>query len=86
MRAIAPEADLVDERGARAPVWTARGAYPLDLPGAACSGGAPCFIGGPPRLLVEAGGARRTIGRWVRLPNQLRPQTLRQPCCQRVQP
>jgi hypothetical protein len=46
---------LVDERGQARPVSASRGVYTIDLPAAACTNGAPCIIGGAPRLLVEAG-------------------------------
>ena len=45
-----------------------RGVYTIDLPGAACTNGAPCMIGGAPRLLVEAGASagRRALAAPVR--------------------
>jgi len=56
VRAIAREANLVDEQGHTRAMKAANGAYLIDLPGAACSN-QPCSIGGAPRLLVEAGRA-----------------------------
>jgi hypothetical protein len=57
VRAIAPQALLVDERGQTQTVVARNGVYALTLPGATCSGGMPCRIGGAPRLLVEDGAA-----------------------------
>jgi hypothetical protein len=54
VRAVAPRAELVDERGQVRPVSASKGVYTIDLPGAACTNG-PCIIGGAPRLLGEAG-------------------------------
>jgi hypothetical protein len=56
VRAIAPQAELVDELGRVRVVKPVNGAYLIDLPGATCSN-QPCMIGGAPRLLVEAGRA-----------------------------
>ena len=57
VRAIAPMALLVDGTGKTQTVAAVNGAYSLTLPGAACSGGPPCRIGGAPLLLVEEGAA-----------------------------
>jgi hypothetical protein len=57
VRAIAPQALLVDEQGRGQPVTAQNGVYRLTLPGAVCSSGPPCRIGGAPRLLVEEGAA-----------------------------
>ena len=57
VRAIAREADLVDERGNVRRIRAVGGVYTIDLPGATCTNGNPCIIGGAPRLLVEAGAA-----------------------------
>jgi hypothetical protein len=57
VRAVASEADLVDEQGRVRRVKAANGMYVLDLPGATCTQ-QPCMIGGAPRLLVEAGAAK----------------------------
>jgi hypothetical protein len=57
IRAIAPEANLVDEQGRARLVKPLNGAYMVDLPGAVCSH-QPCMIGGAPRMLVEAGRAK----------------------------
>ncbi len=54
LNAIAGQGALVDETGRTAPVVAQRGVYSLTLLPAECSSGA-CFIGGPPRLLVEQG-------------------------------
>ena len=55
VRPIAEQAMLVDETGVAGPIQPLHGVYVIDLPGAKCSNGAECFIGGAPRLLVEAG-------------------------------
>jgi hypothetical protein len=55
VRAIASQAVLVDERGQTQTLAARNGVYTLSLPGATCSGGVPCRIGGAPRLLVEEG-------------------------------
>jgi hypothetical protein len=57
VRAIAPQALLVDGTGRGQPVTAQNGVYRLTLPGAVCSDGPPCRIGGAPRLLVEEGAA-----------------------------
>ena len=53
--AIAAEAILVDEQGDEQPTAATDGIYNLELPGASCSNGSNCFIGGAPRLLIEVG-------------------------------
>jgi hypothetical protein len=58
VRAIAPQALLVDERGQAQTVTAINGVFTLTLPRATCSGGPPCRIGGAPRLLVEEGAAQ----------------------------
>jgi hypothetical protein len=55
VNAIAPQATLVDERGNAGTITASDGAYIVELPGAACTQETECFIGGAPRLLVEAG-------------------------------
>jgi hypothetical protein len=57
VRAIAPQALLVDERGQTQAISAVNGVYTVALPGALCSGGPPCRIGGAPRLLVEEAAA-----------------------------
>lgn len=57
VRAIAPQASLVDEQGRIKPLNAVGGFYTVDLPSATCSNVSPCLIGGAPRLLVEAGPA-----------------------------
>lgn len=57
VRAIAPQALLVDERGQAQAVAAVDGVYRLTLPGATCRNESPCRIGGAPRLLVEEGTA-----------------------------
>ena len=57
VQAIAPQALLVDETGQTQTLLAQNGVYTLKLPGAACSSGPPCRIGGAPRLLVEEGAA-----------------------------
>jgi hypothetical protein len=63
LNAIATEAVLVDEKGNTRPATASNGTYTLELPGAVCTPRSDCFIGGAPRLLVEAGtpGARPGI-------------------------
>ncbi len=56
VRAIAAQAELVDERGQARAASPSKGIYTIEIPGATCSNGAPCIIGGAPRLLVETGG------------------------------
>ena len=53
--AIAGQAWLVDERGGQQTIAANNGIYTIQLPGAVCSNGAFCFIGGAPRLVVESG-------------------------------
>ncbi len=65
LNAIAEEGLLVDEMGQTEPISANRGRYSLELPPATCSSG-DCFIGGPPRLIVEPG-----------TPNQRHPLNVR---------
>ncbi len=55
LSAIAPQAQLVDERGNEQTILANNGGYTLELPGAICSNGDNCFIGGAPRLVIETG-------------------------------
>jgi hypothetical protein len=55
VNAIAPQATLVDEQGNTSTLAATNGRYTLELPGAICTQATDCFIGGAPRLLVEAG-------------------------------
>ncbi len=55
LNAIAPQALLVDESGNEQTIAANNGIYSIELPGAICSNGADCFIGGAPRLIVESG-------------------------------
>jgi len=55
LNAIAPQALLVDESGNEQTIAANNGVYSVELPGAICSNGANCFIGGAPRLVVESG-------------------------------
>ena len=55
LNAIAPSALLVDERGNQQTITANDRIYTLALPGAFCSNKPDCFIGGAPRLIVEAG-------------------------------
>jgi hypothetical protein len=57
VRAVAAQAELIDERGQALTVSPSKGIYTIELPGAACTNGALCIIGGAPRLLVEVGAA-----------------------------
>jgi hypothetical protein len=54
LNAIASQARLIDETGAEQTIAASNGSYKLTLPAATCSAGW-CFIGGAPRVLVEAG-------------------------------
>ncbi|GAB4439715.1 MAG: hypothetical protein Fur0044_36260 [Anaerolineae bacterium] len=66
LNAIAPQALLVDEAGNQQTITAENGIYTIDLPGATCSNGpADCFIGGAPRLVIEAGSPD---GRVVQIP------------------
>lgn len=53
--AISAQALLVDDQGVSQTISAVNGRYTVDLPAAACTNGDYCFIGGPPRLVVEAG-------------------------------
>ena len=53
--AIASQAQLVDERGNEQTILANNGGYTIELPGAICSNGDNCFIGGAPRLVIETG-------------------------------
>lgn len=53
--AIGGQALLVDSQGQEQTVSPAGGNYRIELPPAICSGGAPCLIDGPPRLVIETG-------------------------------
>ena len=55
VRAIAPQATLVNEQGQTQVLTATEGMYALELPGAICTEDTNCFIGGAPRLLVETG-------------------------------
>jgi hypothetical protein len=55
LNAIASQAVLVDAQGNEQPITANNSQYTLELPGATCSNGTTCFIGGAPRLVVEAG-------------------------------
>ena len=64
VKAIAPDAVLIDEQGNTQPVKAHNSAFTIDLPGAKCTQRIGCFIGGAPRLLVEQGpsGGRKALG------------------------
>ncbi|MEW5961292.1 MAG: hypothetical protein AB1801_26510, partial [Chloroflexota bacterium] len=55
LNVIAGQALLVDERGNELTITPSEGVYRVELPGAVCSNGDNCFIGGAPRLIVETG-------------------------------
>jgi len=57
INAIASAATLVDEQGNSTSLNAVNARYTLRLPGASCSQGTDCFIGGAPRFLVEEGSA-----------------------------
>lgn len=66
LNAIAPQALLVDDTDNQQTITAQDGIYTIDLPAAACSNGpGNCFIGGVPRLVVEAGSPD---GRVVKIP------------------
>jgi hypothetical protein len=58
VRAVAPTALLVNERGETQRIAAKGGVYTIDLPAATCSNKSECLIGGAPRLLVEQAPAR----------------------------
>ena len=70
VRAVASQAELVDERGSVRSIRAAGGSYAIDLPAATCTNGSPCIIGGAPRLLVEIGspGGRKVLAAVARTP------------------
>jgi hypothetical protein len=51
--ARADSATLVDMWGSRRTISASGGVYTVPLPGASCTHGSPCIIGGPPYLVVE---------------------------------
>jgi hypothetical protein len=57
LNAISSQALLVTERGSIETVSAVDGRYTVELPPALCTNGEYCFIGGPPRLIVESGSA-----------------------------
>lgn len=62
LNAIASQANLVDEQGQQQTIAAEDGAYTVELPGAVCSSGPQaCFIGGAPRLIIEAGSADQRV-------------------------
>lgn len=63
LNAIAPEGLLVDDQGNTQPIAATNGIYAVELPAAICSNGTNCFIGSPPRLIIEQGspGQRSTL-------------------------
>lgn len=62
LTAIASQGFLINERGTIETITPQQGGYTLTLPPATCSNGDDCFIGGAPRLIVEAGSASRRSG------------------------
>jgi hypothetical protein len=62
VNAIAPQATLVDETGNTQTIDALNGTYSVELPGAMCTQETNCFIGGAPRLLVEAGSPAARLG------------------------
>jgi hypothetical protein len=74
LNAIAPQAILVDEGGNQQVITPDGGIFSIDLPGAGCSNGPQaCFIGGPPRLLVEIGSPDQRV---IQLPLVATPTAL----------
>ncbi len=61
LSAIAAEAAVVDQRGEAQTILADNGGYTVELPGATCSNGEYCFIGGAPLLIVEAGSAEQRV-------------------------
>jgi hypothetical protein len=62
LNAIATQALLVDEQGNEQVIQANNGLYVIQLPGAGCSNGPDaCFIGGPPRLVVEVGSPEQRV-------------------------
>ncbi len=62
LNAIATQALLVDEQGNEQVIQANNGLYVIQLPGAGCSNGPEaCFIGGPPRLVVEVGSPEQRV-------------------------
>ena len=56
VKAIAAQANLVDEAGHATLLPASEGSYSIQLPGATCTQVSECLVGGAPRMLVEAGG------------------------------
>jgi hypothetical protein len=62
LNAIAPQAILIDAEGNQQTIAAENNVYAVELPGAVCSNGPQaCFIGGPPRLVVETGSAEQRV-------------------------
>ena len=62
LNAIATQALLVDEQGNEQTIQANNGLYVVQLPGANCNNGPEaCFIGGPPRLVVEVGSPEQRV-------------------------
>jgi hypothetical protein len=83
VRAIARQAQLVDEAGNTTVLQASGEVYRIDLPAATCRTSGRCSIGGAPRLLVEMGAARGrralTIGpSATRTPATATPPVVRQ--------
>ncbi|MDM8528165.1 hypothetical protein QUF58_08115 [Anaerolineales bacterium HSG24] len=55
LNSISPQAILIDEQGNQQSIAASSGSHTVSLPGAICSHGDYCFIGGAPRILIEAG-------------------------------
>jgi hypothetical protein len=64
VNAIAEHGLLVDESGHTETIMAERGQYQPTLPPATCSGG-ECFIGGAPRLIIEAGQPQQRMPMYV---------------------
>ncbi|MDM8532420.1 hypothetical protein QUF63_14695 [Anaerolineales bacterium HSG25] len=71
LNSISPQAILIDEQGNQQSITALSGTHTLSLLGASCSHGDYCFIGGAPRILIEAGNAR--------LRTDIQPVTATQP-------
>ncbi len=63
--ALSGSALLVDQTGAETTIYPHGGVYTLDLPGASCDPELGCFMGGEPRVLVEA--AQADLADWPAL-------------------
>lgn len=73
LTAIASQALLVTDSGDTQTISATNGVYNLQLPPAECANGDYCFIGGPPRLVIETGSPDQ---RGALQPQQIAPAPL----------